>query len=206
MVAEMNSKFSRKISIVVLLPSIVLSTSVGANINDVLIKEQPHAIYHVIKQKTLLEAANLIANRSGITFKISADLENDVITKKLAADNWQTALSQLLDQYNYTTASARDTVKTVLITSRHGSGNTLLTPGISESALIEVEPNSSAKLPGRYKDFAAGSVFPVKLPIDKLNSIPLGGEVTLDLPIGQYQVKHDNQVEHSNENSTWIFK
>ncbi|MGY6276717.1 reprolysin-like metallopeptidase [Methylomonas sp. MgM2] len=200
----MNSKFSGTINRAVLLTAIVLSTDAGANVNEAWIKEQPHAIYHVIKQKTLLEAANLIANRSGITFKINADLENDVITKKLAADNWQMALSQLLDQYNYTTESEHNTVKKVLITSRHENGNTSANQNIGKPALIMVEPNFAAKLPGRYKDFAAGSVFPVKLPIDRLHSIPLGGEVTLDLPIGQYQVKHDNLVEHNNENSTWI--
>jgi len=195
----MNMEFIRKISIVLL---VALSINTKANVKEVLIKEQPHAIYHVLKNKTLMEAANLIANRSNIVFKINADLENDVITQKLAADDWQMALSQLLNGYNYTIESADSAVKKVIVTSRHG--NTQIKEKPDESELIVVEPRVTDTLPQKYKAFAAGSVFKIKLPMDQLHRVPLGGEVTLDLPIGQIQIKHDNLVDHGNENSTWI--
>jgi Metallo-peptidase family M12B Reprolysin-like len=169
-----------------------------------MIKELPHNIYHIVKNKTLLAATNQIANRAGITFKINVALENDLINQKLAADDWKAALAQLLYGYNYTTIFDHGAIKTVVITGRNGSGHDNEVTAVAESDLVVVVPDSVNKLPGKYKNYHPGSVMGVNLPMKELASVPLGEEMTLDLPIGQYKVRHDNQVDHGNGSSTWI--
>ncbi|WP_411726638.1 reprolysin-like metallopeptidase [Methyloglobulus sp.] len=186
--------------------TILATFSIGVLANETvsLIKEQSHEIYHVVKNKTLLAATNQLANRTGITFKINHAVENDVINQKLAADDWKSALIQLLQGYNYTTEMDRGFIKTVVITGRNGSGHDNVTTPMVETGLVVVEPDFSKKLPGKYKNFNAGSVMNVYLPIKELASIPVGEDLTLDLPIGQYKVKHDDFVDHGDGSSTWI--
>ncbi len=185
--------------------TIVFALMVNANANagNPLIKEPSHSVYHVIKNKTLLEVTNQIANRSGIVFKIDASVEKDPINQKLAAENWQAAIRQLLQNYNYTTESGNNTLKTVLISGKNGSGNTLSAMQL-DAELIVVKPDYAVTIPKKYKNFNAGSVLNVSLPMDQLRQIALGEEVILDLPIGQYKVKHDNLVDHGDGSSTWI--
>ena len=71
----------------------------SANAQEVPIKVQPHKVYHVIKDKTLLQASDQIAQRSGIVFKINVANQKDIINKTLAADDWQSALPQFLDTF-----------------------------------------------------------------------------------------------------------
>ncbi|MDD2802054.1 MAG: zinc-dependent metalloprotease family protein, partial [Methylococcales bacterium] len=73
-----------------------------------------------------------------------------------------------------------------------------------EANFVVVAPDASKKLPAKYKSFNAGSVMSVNLPMDQLANIPIGDDVTLDLPIGQYKVKHDNSVQHDDNSSTWV--
>ncbi len=163
-----------------------------------LIKEQPHAIYHVVKNKTLQEASNQIALRSGIAFQLNAANKNDSITAKLAAENWQAALAQFLRGYNYTTASANGKIKSVIVTGLNGSGTT------NPDAMVAIAPDVVDSLPDQYKNHAPGSVEPINLNMDKLTQTPVGKKVTLDLPIGQYTVAHDDYVKHNDGSSTWI--
>lgn len=200
----MKTRLNAKISILAAAIMTALSCNVLADSAGPLIKEQPHNIYHVVKNKTLLEAANQLANRSGITFKINPAVEGDVVNRKLAADDWNAALEQLLQGYNYTTVSDRNLVKTVIITGRNGSGQSVAAVSAAEDELVVVAPDFSKKIPAKYKDFNAGSVMNVKLPMAELAGIPVGDDLTLDLPIGQYKVKHDNLVDHGDGSSTWI--
>jgi Metallo-peptidase family M12B Reprolysin-like len=175
-----------------------LAVNSTANAAEALIKEKPHNIYHVIKNKTLAQATDQIANRSGISFKINAANLADVVSRKLAADDWKTALGQLLQGYNYTTVLANGAIKTVIITGHNGSGQT------SANDVVVIQPGASNKLPGIFKNFKSGSVMPVNLPLAKLNATPVGNKVTLDLPIGQYEINHDNLVKHDDGSSTWM--
>ncbi|MCQ8104363.1 hypothetical protein NP590_09640 [Methylomonas sp. SURF-2] len=183
---------------------VLFAADIMAEAETPLIKEQPRNIYHVIKNKTLLEATNRLANRSGIVFKISADIEHDMVDQKLAADDWSAAIGQLLQAYNFTVETENNQIKTVLVSGRHGSGNRRQVLPDGDDELIVVAPDYAGKIPRRYKHFNAGSVFNVTLPMDELNNIALGGELTLDLPIGQYKVKHDNRIEHGDGSSTWV--
>ncbi len=199
----MKTKVSARNSILATVISTVLAGNAWAETAGPMIKEQPHHIYHVVKNKTLQETANQLANRSGITFKINAVLEGDVINRKLAGDDWSAILTQLLQGYNYTAVSDQGVVKTVVITGRNGSGQG--NPAFfAESELVVVAPDFSKKIPERYKNFKAGSVMNVKLPMAELANIPVGNDLILDLPIGQYKVKHDNLVAHDDGSSTWI--
>ena len=176
----------------------MLTISPTVNAADSLIKEKPHNIYHVIKTKTLVEATDQIANRTGISFKINATNQNDVVSRKLAADDWKTALGQLLQGYNYTTTLDNGAIKTVIITGLNGSGQTNATD------VVLVQPHGTDNLPEIYKDFKTGSVMPVNLPLAELNAITVGKKLTLDLPIGQYQINHDDYVKHADGSSTWM--
>ena len=180
-----------------------LSESVFASNFTPIIKEQPHNIYHTVKNKTLMVATNQLANRTGITFKISPGLENDLIDQKIAADNWESALAQLLHGYNYTTASENGAIKSVVITGYNGSGKDQ-TSTLTEMGLVTITPETTAKLPDKYKNYKPGSVFKLDLPIQELANLPVGKGVLLDLPIGQYKVQHDNMVDDGDGASTWI--
>ncbi|MDD1621198.1 MAG: hypothetical protein LUQ11_06925, partial [Methylococcaceae bacterium] len=199
----MKAKISAKTSFLAAVISAVLAGNTWAEAVSPLIKEQPHHIYHVVKDKTLQQTADQLANRSGITFKISAAVGGDVINRKLAGDDWNAVLTQLLQGYNYTAVSDQGVVKTVVITGRNGSGqDNVALP--REGELVVVAPDFSKKIPARYKNFKAGSVLNVKLPMAELAKIPVGDDLVLDLPIGQYKVKHDNLVAHEDGSSTWI--
>lgn len=166
--------------------------------------EQPHNLYHVIKSKTLSEATLQIANRSGITFKILPGLENDPIEKKLAADDWKDLVGQLLSDYNHTAEFDQDKIKSVIITGRNGSGQFASDHSQDIRHMIVVAPDLSKKLPGKYIGFNPGSVMNVEIPVAELSGVALGDDFTLDLPIGQYNVKHDSAVKHGDGSFTWM--
>jgi hypothetical protein len=183
---------------------LVVSKAVYAVNFAPIIKEQPHSIYHVVKNKTLLAAVNQLANRAGITFKLSATLKNDLVNLKLAADDWKAALAQLLKGYNYTTVLESGAIKTVMITGNNGNGHDNLITAEEEKLLTVVAPDAASQLPTKYKAYKPGSVFELNLPMNELAKIPLGKDVVLDLPMGQYKVRHDNLVDHGDGASTWI--
>ncbi len=112
--------FSIAFSIGASCTAIAMETS--PNDSLAILKEQPRHVYHVIKGKTLFEAAKQISIRSGIEFKIGKAIESDVITKKLTADNWSGALTQFLEGYNYSTVTNKGKIQSVFITGKNGSG------------------------------------------------------------------------------------
>lgn len=172
--------------------------------HSALIKEQPHAIYHVIKAKTLMTVASDIANRSGITFRIDEGVKNDVITKKLAAENWSGAMAQLLQDYNYTVELANGDAKRVIVTGKKSDGASAAAAiaDAKDNGLIVVSTDYNQKIPASYQRFNKGSVMPVKLPMDEIRSVKEGESIAFDLPIGQFNVKHDG-VSKGNNSSTW---
>lgn len=188
----------RYISLIIGLSLICTGLSAAADKQPTsLINERPHAIYHVIKNKTLREAATQLANRSGISFQINAAIEQDLINRKLAADDWNTALSQLLQGYNFTTVVDQQGVVSVLVSGlNHNAADTALG--------TIIKPQTSSALPSRFQHLKAGSVMPLSLPIAALRQMKTGDTINLDLPIGQYQIKHDQRVEHEDGNVSWL--
>jgi Metallo-peptidase family M12B Reprolysin-like len=168
-----------------------------------LLKEQPRNVYHVIKDKTLLDAAKQISIRSGIEFKIGKAIESDVITKKLTSDNWSGALTQFLEGYNYSTVTNKGKIKSVFITGKNGSGKANENFAKSNTRWVAVN-SGNTNLPSHYRHYAAGSVMPVQLPMAKIVKTKLGQKVMLDLPMGQYMVNHDDFVDDGNGALTWM--
>ncbi len=170
-----------------------------------LIKEQPHAIYHVIQNKNLEDALKQIANRSGIAFNIYPELKADIINCKLAGNDWSEVLTELLKNYNYSSVSADGIIKKVIVSGRNGTG--VATNSVNSQSTedpLTVEPDDRIDLPERYKSFHSGSVMGIKLPMAALHKVVLGGKITLELPIGHYEVRHDNLVKHEDGSSTWM--
>lgn len=163
--------------------------------------EQPHAVYHQVKGQTLKSAAESIASRTGIVFKLHPSIENDRIEKKLAADNWHLAIEQLLDGYNHVIQSKDNQVALVTVTGRNHNGQNTTTAAVSDKDLMVIEPKVSV-LPAKYRDFEKGSVQAISIPSDLMKT-KIGEAFTVDLPNGRYTVTHDNQIKHG-DSQTWI--
>ncbi|MGZ5009260.1 MAG: reprolysin-like metallopeptidase, partial [Methylobacter sp.] len=166
-----------------------------------LIKVRPSAVYQVIHGKPLAEALSQVARRSGITFKINTDLGKDVVSQSLAADNWESAVRSLLADYNYTTIQDKGLIKTVIISGRNNDA-----PDMAETitADITVITPGLKTLPEKYKDFPAGSVTPVELPVNTMMKVKDGSTIALDLPMGQFNVAHDRTVNEADGSKTWV--
>ena len=168
-----------------------------------ILKEPPHRVYHVVKEQGLRAAAQQIAERSGIKFKISADIGSDQVSKKLAADNWDEALFQFLAGYNYTLTTEKGSIKSVIITGKNGSGSQNKAKQELESQMLAVVPGQQS-LPAVYSQLAPGSVMPIALSMSKIAAVKLGSKVVLDLPVGQYTINHDEKVDDGNGAMTWM--
>ncbi len=163
--------------------------------------EQPHAVYHQVKGQTLKSAAESIASRTGIVFKLHPSIENDRIEKKLAADNWHLAIEQLLDGYNHVIQSKDSQIALVTVTGRNHNGQNAMTAAVSDKDLMVIEPKVSV-LPAKYRDFEKGSVQAITIP-SELMKTKIGEAFTVDLPNGRYTVTHDDQIKHG-DSQTWI--
>jgi hypothetical protein len=171
-----------------------------------LMKVKPSAVYHAIRGKSLADALAQVAQRSGITFKINTDLGQDVVSQTIAADNWNNAIKSLLTHYNFTTTQQGDTIKTVIITGRNHDAAETVTANTTASDItdiIVIEPRFKT-LPAKYRDLPAGSVTAIDLPMAALMHVKDGSTITLDLPIGQYQVTHDHTVNEGDGSQTWV--
>lgn len=171
-----------------------------------LIKIQPSAVYHAIRGKPLADTLAQVAQRSGIIFKINTDLGKDVVSQSIAADNWDIAVRSLLVNYNFTTIQDRDTIKTVIISGRNNdAADTSTAEAITASVddIIVIEPKLES-LPEKYRDFPAGSVTAVVLPVNTMMNVKDGSTIALDLPMGQFNVAHDHTVNEDDGSKTWV--
>jgi hypothetical protein len=171
------------------------------------IKIQPSAVYHAIQGKSLADTLTQVAQRSGITFKINTGLGKDLVTQSIAADDWNTAVRSLLADYNFTTIQERGTIKTVIISGRNNDAaadtDSAKTLTASVDDIIVIEPRLKT-LPEKYRDFPAGSVTAVDLPVTAMMNVRDGSTVALDLPMGQFNVVHDHTVNEADGSKTWV--
>ena len=167
----------------------------------------PSPVYQATKNSSLKSALSQIAVRSGIVFKISTDIGNDVVRQTLAASDWDSAVKSLLQSYNYTLVTDGNVLKTVIISGRNNSG-------INSISTTTVEPaNSNApividammgKVPKAYADFPASSVMPINLPMKEIMAMEKGQTTLMDTPLGQFNVTHDNSVSETDGSTTWV--
>ncbi|WP_347987311.1 reprolysin-like metallopeptidase [Methylomonas sp. AM2-LC] len=174
-----------------------------------LLKVQPVQVYHAAHGKSLAETLSQIAQRSGITFKIGIDLSSDTVQQNIAANDWISAVKGLLTDYNYTLVQDGDTLKSVIITGRNHSSTSVVATapadltGVASENTIEFTPTHQ-DLPAKYRDFPAGSVTPVNIPVKQMLDIKDKSVVSMDLPIGNYAVNHDDTVNGENGMQTWV--
>ena len=60
------------------------------------------------------------------------------------------------------------------------------------------------KLPSKYQKFPVNSVTPVNLPVKNLMQLSKGSTVALDLPMGQFNITHDNRVSGTDASQIWV--
>lgn len=144
----------------------------------------------VVRNQTLSEITNRISSQSGIRFKFGPEMGNDRISNRVAAADWQEALAQLLQGYNYSTIQEQAQIRTVLISGYQG--------GVKK-AVIE----SDAAYPDLvgYND---SSAILVDIPIEELKSLSPGELAVVNLPVGKFNVNQKSMVSMDNGAISWV--
>lgn len=168
------------------------------------LKTRHSAVYHAARGQALDTTLNQIAQRSGISFKLNADIGKEQVSQAIAADNWTNAVKSLLENYNYTAIQDGDTFKTVIITgSKNGSGQFHGKQSYSANDSILIAPKAKT-LPPKYRSFPAGSVTEANLPIAALMNLKNKTTTILDLPMGQFNLAHDYTNREADGSKTWV--
>lgn len=151
-----------------------------------------------------------MVSQNGVTFDLTANLANDPIAHTLRNTLWDGDLEKLLAGYNYETILRADgRPARVVISGHNGSGHGAPMPtgaaasALADGDLLTYQP-AVGPLPEKYRELAPGSVTEITLPIDKLNHMKLGERIHLNLPVGTFEVVHDNRFEHVNGDVTWV--
>ncbi len=216
MVTKMNINFPKQkllVATIVSVSSMISCSGISSNPADAINHEmahqppaannlQPTIIYYAANGEALADAITKIANRSGITFKVNTDISHDLLKKTVTAEDWNSAVTQLLEGYNYASVKNGSKIESVTIIGRGQLGDTSQLP-IAASKMITVTPKNEL-LTGKYRNFPAGSVMPIDLPIKEIMSVKDNSEITLDLPIGKFGVVHDRTAAEMDGSSTWV--
>ena len=150
------------------------------------------------KNQTLSDVANKIAAQTGMRFKFDAAVENDMINKKLAAPNWNSAVDQLLQSYNYTTIQEGNVIKTIFISGYKG--------GMKPSTETEVGPDLYSA-PDTYPSqdvFDSETSIDITIPTEELANLPEDGEMMIDLPVGTFNIKQESMVALDDGTLSWV--
>ena len=174
----------------------VFSVQADIGLPSEAVKVPPAVIYQATKGQSLAEALAQVAQRSGITFKLNTDLSQEIVQENITANNWDYAINSMLVNYNFTTIQDNKGIKTVIITGHSHDGDQ------SDSTVV-ISPQANS-LPAKYRGFPAGSVNPIKMPVNDLMALNDKAMINLKLPMGQFNVMHDNTVNESNGSRTWV--
>ncbi len=167
---------------------------------------QTQSITQVIKNQPLSHVAQKIAAQSGIEFKFNAAVQDDLINKNLVAHDWNSALVQLLQGYNYTTIQQHNQITKVFITGYEG--------GVKPAADTENNQQTPADLaadahelmdsgdPGDVLD--GRTSMDIDIPTDQLAELAEGGELMVDLPVGAFNIKQENMVDSEDGTLSWV--
>lgn len=173
-----------------------------------LLKVQPATIYQASHGLKLSAVLRQVSARSGITFKSSVDFGDEIVTKNISADSWESAVASLLPEYNYSVIREGSSIKSVIISGRTGSGAdaqpTVLKDRDGTSTVSIIAEPSYKPLPAKYKDYPVGSVTQVILPVDQFFSAEEGDSVDLSLPMGNFSVAHTRTVDETDGSKTWV--
>lgn len=187
----------RKLTIVLTF-CLTMANSQAASLNQAAVpavnQARSQTISLLIDQERLSDVTLKIAEQTGICFKFNAAVENDLISKKLQAQDWKSALAQLLQGYNYSTIQEGDAVRTVFITGYRG--------GIKPEAAGEP---SAGPYAGRSEDFLGNKVaVDVTIPTEELAGLPEDGRMQVDLPVGSFAVRQESMVALEDGTLSWV--
>ncbi|MGZ4953477.1 MAG: hypothetical protein ACXV8Q_00075 [Methylobacter sp.] len=171
----------------------------------------PSAVYQAVRNTSIQTALTQVSARSGIMFKINTEIGKDVVRQNLSATDWETAVKSLLQSYNYTLVTNGKVLKTVIVTGHKGSGSSVelvhataaVEPTDDYVAPIIINPKMG-KLPKAYDSYPAGSVMAIDFPMKEIMSMGKDITTSMDTPLGQFNVAHDNSVSESDGSTTWI--
>lgn len=168
-------------------------------------KVPPSPVFQSIHHQPLADILRQVAQRSGIAFKIDTDLAQDRVEQSISATSWQDAVQKLLSNHNYTVIEDHGKIKTVIVSGHKNDGiNNLPTANGKQSDRQLVLERKQFQLPDRYKKLPAGSVMPINLPIDSIINTPKQSSVEIELPVGRFDVMHDDTVHEPDGSKTWI--
>ncbi len=99
----------------------VLPTALYADVQSSTdpVKIKSFVLYHASRGKSLADTLAQVAQRSGIIFKINADLGQDVVSQTIDAESWNIAVRALLANYNFATIQESNMIKTVIVSGRN---------------------------------------------------------------------------------------
>jgi hypothetical protein len=170
----------------------------------------PSSVYQAVKNTSLQDALTKVSTRSGIVFKINAEIGKDVVRQNLSAATWEIAIKSLLQSYNYTLVTDGGVPNVVIVTGQNGSGSgaepvhvTAAVDPLDYNAPIVINPKMG-KLPKAYDSYPAGSVMAIDLPIKEIMGLGKGKTTSFDFPLGQFNVTHDNSVSESDGSTTFV--
>jgi hypothetical protein len=155
--------------------------------------------------KSLEELLHEVSPPSGIRFRIASEVAHDQVQTRITGTAWPDVVRDLLRGYNYTgTWDAKGRLIMVSVTGRNGDGaaQSSAKASLPTNELFSYE-TPPARVPGRYKTYSAGSVYPIKVPAGKLRDMQKGAKVSVSLPDGRYDLIHDNTWHHDNGDVTW---
>jgi len=96
-------------------------------------------------------------------------------------------------------------IKTVIISGRNSDGPSVITSQATQdqSGMLVISPKLK-QLPQKYRDLPAGSVTAINFPITELIARNDSSAISVDLPIGEYNVAHTRTVKEDDGSKTWI--
>jgi hypothetical protein len=203
----MNRRNNIKCAVLALSIAAALSGPVSS-VADELFMVPRSTVYQAVQNKSLRDTLAQISQRSGIVFKVDTELGKDVVRQSIAAEDWNAAVKSLLSNYNYLLVTEGKNIKTVIVTGHAGSGSSVshLVASVEPDEyhdLIVIAPTMKS-LPDAYKGFPAGSVMAVNIPVKAIMKLGKGKTAKFDLPIGQFNVAHDNTVNEADGSKTWV--
>jgi hypothetical protein len=155
----------------------------------------------------LTELLQELSTPSGVRFRVAPEVAHDRIQVRASGTAWPEVIRDLLRGYNYVgTWNAAGRLTEVLVTGRNGDGvlppSTAAAPAAGD--LFSYRGTPAPTVPARYRTYAAGSVFPIKVPVERLRRMEKGARVSVNLPNGRYELIHDNVWRHDNGDLTWV--
>jgi len=154
--------------------------------------------------KQLTEILGQIERDEGIRFNLAAELGKDKVANPDGKIYKAADISELLKGYNWAGIhNGQGRLVSVSVTGRNGDGQNPLIAKPNPPSLFAYR-KAGGKLPKRYQDYPAGSVYPIDLPVKQLREMLPGERLSLNLPDGNHELTHDNAWNHKNGDKTWV--